>query len=411
MVMKRLLAFSVVVVVLFGAIIWTSPSILKEVKLGLDLKGGFEVLYEASPYDEGGVVTPESLKQTAKALEKRIDESGVAEPEILPEGSNRIRVRLPGVENEEEIREMLAKPINLTFRAPDGTIMLDGRDFKENSAGVAYDNFNRPIVTIELKDGNKLYDVTSALVGQKLAIYLDEEMISDPVVNYPISGTSAQISLGDAKVAEAEYLRDLINMGSLPLKLTEKYTQSVGAKLGLDSMKDTVTAGVIGSVIVLVFMMLVFRIPGFVASISIITYAWLLILVHNWLNATLTLPGIAAFVLGVGMSVDANIITAERIKEEIRSGKSMISSLKAGSKNSFRTIMDANITSIIASIALYVIGDGAIKGFALTMIFSIIVSVITNIYLSRFLLSMLVQSNAFMKPKFYGVKEEDVRAL
>src|SRR5690606_28714622 len=295
--------------------------------------------------------------------------------------------------------------------APDGTIMLDGRDVKENSAGVAYDNFNRPIVTIELKDGNKLYDVTSALVGQKLAIYLDEEMISDPVVNYPISGTSAQISLGDAKVAEAEYLRDLINMGSLPLKLTEKYTQSVGAKLGLDSMKDTVTAGVIGSVIVLVFMMLVFRIPGFVASISIITYAWLLILVHNWLNATLTLPGIAAFVLGVGMSVDANIITAERIKEEIRSGKSMISSLKAGSKNSFRTIMDANITSIIASIALYVIGDGAIKGFALTMIFSIIVSVITNIYLSRFLLSMLVQSNAFMKPKFYGVKEEDVRAL
>lgn len=411
MVKKRLLTFVAVVVVLFAAIAWTSPSILKDVKLGLDLKGGFEVLYEASPFDEGGEVTPQTLKQTAQALQKRIDQSGVAEPEILTEGANRIRVRLPGVENEEEIRELLAKPINLTFRAPDGTVMLDGRDFKENSAGVAYDNFNRPIVTIELKDGDKFYDVTSQLVGQRLSIYLDEEMISDPEVNYPISGGSAQISLGNAKKAEAEYLRDLINMGSLPLKLTEKYTQSVGAKLGLNSLKDTVTAGVIGSLIVLVFIVIVFRVPGFVAGISIITYAWLLVLVHNWLNATLTLPGIAAFVLGVGIAVDANIITAERIKEEIRSGKSMSSSLKAGSKNSFRTIMDANITSIIASVALYVIGDGAIKGFALTMIFSIIVSVLTNIYLSRFLLSLLVNSKAFNKPKHYGVKEEQIRAL
>jgi len=411
MVKKRLLAFVTVVVVLFVTMIWTSPSILKSVKLGLDLKGGFEVLYEASPFDEGGEVTPESLKQTAKALLKRIDNSGVTEPEILPEGNNRIRVRLPGVENEDEIRDLLSKPINLTFRAPDGTVMLDGRDFKENSAGVAYDNFNRPIVTIELKDGDKFYQVTSQLVGQYLAIYLDEEEISRPNVDYPISGGSAQITLGDKDRAYAEYLRDLINMGSLPLKLTEKYTQSVGATLGMNSLKDTVTAGVIGSLIVLLFMVIVFRVPGFVAGISIITYAWILILVHVWLKATLTLPGIAAFVLGVGMAVDANIITAERIKEEIRSGKSMLSSLKAGSKSSFRTIMDANITSIIACVALYVIGDGAIKGFALTMIFSIVVSVLTNIYLARFLLSMLVSSNMFNKPKHYGVKEEQVRAL
>ena len=411
MVKKRLLAFVTVVVVLFVTMIWTSPSILKSVKLGLDLKGGFEVLYEASPFDEGGEVTPESLKQTAKALLKRIDQTGVTEPEILPEGTNRIRVRMPGVEDEDEIRDLLSKPINLTFRAPDGTVMLDGRDFKENSAGVAYDNFNRPIVTIELKDGDKFYQVTSQLVGQYLGIYLDDEEISRPNVDYPISGGSAQITLGDKDRAYAEYLRDLINMGSLPLKLTEKYTQSVGATLGMNSLKDTVTAGVIGSLIVLLFMVIVFRVPGFVAGISIITYAWILILVHVWLKATLTLPGIAAFVLGVGMAVDANIITAERIKEEIRSGKSMLSSLKAGSKSSFRTIMDANITSIIACVALYVIGDGAIKGFALTMIFSIVVSVLTNIYLSRFLLSMLVSSNMFNKPKHYGVKEEQVRAL
>lgn len=411
MVKKRLLTFVLVVVVLFGVIAWTSPSILKNVKLGLDLKGGFEVLYEATPFEEGGQVTPEALNQTAKSLEKRINASGVAEPEVLPEGTNRIRVRLPGVSNEEEIRELLAKPINLTFRAPDGTIMLNGTDFKENSAGVVYDQLNRPVVTIELKDADKFTKITTDLVGQYLAIYLDDEEISRPSVNFPITGGSAQISLGNADREEAEELRDLINMGSLPLKLTEKYTQSVGAKLGLDSLKDTVTAGVIGSIIVIIFMMIIFRIPGLVAGISIVTYAWLLILVHNLLDATLTLPGIAAFILGVGIAVDANIITAERIKEEIRSGKSMVSSLKAGSKSSFRTIMDANITSIIASVALWVIGDGAIKGFALTMIFSIIVSVLTNIFMSRLLLTLLVSSNKFMKPSYYGVREEDIRAL
>lgn len=408
---KRLLAFAVVVVVLFGAIAWTSPSMLKNVKLGLDLQGGFEILYEASTYEENGVVAPETLKQTANSLGKRIDATGLVEPEITTEGANRIRVRLPGAENEEEIRELLAKPINLTFRAPDGTIKLDGKDFKENSAGVAYDNLHRPMVTIELVDADKFTRVTSELVNQYLAIYLDEEEISRPSVTTPITGGSAQITLGNADRAEAEYLRDLINMGSLPLKLTEKYTQSVGAQLGMDSLRDTVTAGVIGSVLVLIFMLLVFRLPGFVAAVSIITYAWLLILVHNLLGATLTLPGIAAFVLGVGMAVDANIITAARLKEEIRSGKSMLSSLKAGSKHSMRAIMDANITSIIATIALFYIGDGAIKGFALTMIFSILVSIVTNIYFSRLLLQLLVSSNKFNNPKYYGVKEADIRAL
>ncbi|WP_168121644.1 protein translocase subunit SecD [Paenibacillus sp. HB172176] len=409
---KRIIAFLAVVVVLFGVIAWTSPAMIKDVKLGLDLKGGFEVLYEAVPFEGGSEVTQDSLKKTAESLKKRVDESGVAEPEITTEGSNRIRVRLAGVTDEDAMRELLAKPINLTFRAPDGTVELDGTDFKEGGAGVAYDSLNHPIVTIELKDAGKMEEVTTKLLGQTLAIYLDEEEISAPNITQVITGKTAQITLGsDGTIDEAKNLRDLINMGSLPLKLNEKYTQSVGAKLGQKSLDDTVMAGVIGSLIVLVFMIVIFRIPGFVASITIITYAWLLILVMNLMNATLTLPGIAAFVLGVGIAVDANIITAERIKEEIRSGKSMLSSLKAGSKSSTRTIMDANITSIIASVVLYYIGDGAIKGFALTMIFSILVSVLTNVFLARFLMTLLVRSNRFLKPGFYGVKEAEIREL
>lgn len=408
---KRIMAFLLIVVVAFAIMAGTSPWLLNNVKLGLDLKGGFEVLYEAVPFEGGVEVTPESLKQTAQSLLKRIDKEGLVEPEITTEGSNRIRIKLPGLENEEEMRKLLAKPINLTFRAPDGEIMLTGTDFVENAAGLEFNELNQPVVTIKLKDAKKFGDVTSKLVGQFMAIYLDEEEISSPRVDQAINSDSAIITMGNSPTEEARELRDLINMGSLPLKLEEKYTQSVGAKLGMESLKDTVTAGIIGSIIVLVFMVIIFRVPGFVASITIITYAWLLILVQNLMNATLTLPGIAAFVLGVGMAVDANIITAERIKEEIRSGKSMLSSLKAGSKNSFRTIMDANITSIIASAVLYFIGDGAIKGFALTMIFSILVSVITNIFFARFLLSMLVRSNRFLKPGYYGVKEAEIREL
>ncbi|GBG08721.1 protein translocase subunit SecD [Paenibacillus agaridevorans] len=408
---KRIVAFLAIVVVAFAVMAGTSPWLLKGVKLGLDLKGGFEVLYEAVPYEGGVAVTPESLKQTANSLQKRVDASGLVEPEITTEGANRIRVKLPGVENEEEVRNLLAKPINLTFRAPDGEIMLTGTDFVENAAGLEFNELNRPVVTIKLKNAKKFEEVTSKLVGQTMSIYLDEQEISSPRVNQVIASDSAVIEMGNSSTQEARELRDLINMGSLPLKLEEKYTNSIGAKLGMESLKDTVTAGILGSVIVLVFMIIIFRLPGFVAAITIITYAWLLILVQNLMNATLTLPGIAAFVLGVGMAVDANIITAERIKEEIRSGKSMLSSLKAGSKSSFRTIMDANITGIISSAVLYFIGDGAIKGFALTMIFSILVSIVTNIYFARFLLDMLVRSNRFMKPGYYGVKESEIREL
>ncbi|UVI28087.1 protein translocase subunit SecD [Paenibacillus spongiae] len=407
---KRIIAFLAIVVIMFGAIAWTSPSLVKDIRLGLDLKGGFEVLYEAQPIEGGEKVTPASLKETAKSLEARADKFGIAEPEITTEGSNRIRIKLAGVTNEDEVRAMLKKPINLTFRGPDGKIELQGNDFTQNGAKVEFDQLGKPMVTIKLKDAKKFEDVTTRLTGQTLGIYLDEEMLSNPSVNYPISGGSAQIS-GEYTMEEATKLADTINMGALPLKLTEKYTQSVGATLGQESLKKTVEAGVIGTIIILVFLIILFRIPGVVAAITVISYTWLLVVVFNLMNATLTLPGIAAFVLGIGMAVDANIIMYERIKEEIRSGKSLLSSLKTGSKNSFRTIMDANITNIISSIVLYYIGNGAIRGFALTMIFSILVSILTNVFLSRLLIYLLIQSKLFTKPSYYGVKEDEIRAL
>ncbi len=407
---KRIVAFFAIVLIVFAAIGVTSPQLVKQVKLGLDLKGGFEILYVAEPIEPGKPVTPESLKQTAISLEKRADSLGIAEPEVTTEGSDRIRVKLAGVSNEEEVRKIIKEPAQLTFRGPDGTKELLGSDFVEGAAKVGFDETNRPLISIEVKDKEKFRKVTEKLLGQPLAIYLDETLLSAPEVRSVLTDGKATIT-GNYTFDEANKLKDTINLGALPLKLTEKYTQSVGATLGQLSLQETVKAGLVGSVLILLFMLIFYRIPGLVASIAIITYSWLLLLVFDLINATLTLPGIAAFILGIGMAVDANIITAERIKEEIRSGKSILSSMKAGSKHSFRTIMDANITNIIAGAVLFYIGNGAIRGFALTTMLSIVLSVITNVFFARFLTLLLIRSNLFKKPVYFGVKESEIREL
>lgn len=407
---KRISVFFMTIVITLGVVIWSSPELLNRVKLGLDLKGGFEILYTAEPLEPGGAITKDGLKKAAESIAKRIDKLGIVEPEVLPEGNDRIRVRLPGVTNEEEVRELISKPAELTFRAPDGTKKLIGTDFVEGGARVGYDRSNQPLVEIKMKSREKFRDVTQELIGQTLGIYLDDELISNPGVSQVIDSDVATIT-GQFTYIEAKALADTINLGALPLKLTEKYTQSVGATLGLASLEQTMKAAVIGSVIILIFMVLYYRVPGLVAAFTLITYVWLVLLVFNLMHGTLTLPGIAALVLGVGMAVDANIITYERIREEIRSGKTVMSSLKAGSKHSFRTIMDANITSIISAVVLYVIGNGAIRGFAVITLLSLIISILTNVFLSRALLSLLVRGNWLKKPKFFGVKEAEIREL
>ncbi|MEF3312464.1 protein translocase subunit SecD [Paenibacillus sp. GYB004] len=408
--MKRLAAFLLIVVITLGVVAWSSPGLLSKVRLGLDLKGGFEILYVAEPIDEGKAVTRDSLVQTAQSLAKRADASGVAEPEVTTEGTDRIRVKLAGVENQEEVRALLRKPAELTFRGPDGKKEMVGSDFVEGAAEVGFNQTNQPIISIEVKDKAKFAEITQRLLGQPLAIYLDETQLSAPVVQQVLTDGKATIT-GSYTYEEAKELKDIINLGALPLKLTEKYTQSVGATLGQQSLEQTIKAGIIGSLLILLFMVVFYRVPGIVAAITLITYTWLVLLVFYWMNATLTLPGIAALILGIGMAVDANIIKFERVKEEIRSGKSLLSSLKSGHKHSFRTIMDANITNIISCGVLYYIGNGAIRGFALTMIVSILISMLTNVLFSRFLITLLVRSNLFKKPVYFGVKEADIREL
>ncbi|MFB9326516.1 protein translocase subunit SecD [Paenibacillus aurantiacus] len=407
---RRIAGFLLTALITLAVVFTTSPTILSGIKLGLDLKGGFEILYEAQPIEEGGTITKEALQQTAKSLAKRADSFGVTEPEVTTEGTNRIRARIAGVQDEATVREMMKKPAELTFRGPDGKKELLGNDFVEGAAEVAMDEMNQPMILIEVKDKEKLREVSQRLLGQELSIYLDEEMLSNPVVRDVLGNGSATIS-GNYTMTEAKELADIINMGALPLKLTEKYTQSVGASLGQKSLEQTLLAGVIATIFILLFMLFVYRVPGFIACITLIIYNWGLLVLYYWMQATLTLPGIAAFVLGVGMAVDANIITAERIREEMRTGKSLLSAMKAGSKSSFRTILDANVTTIVAAGVLYFVGTGAIQGFALTLILSNILSMATNVYLSRFLLKLFIGTGWLSESKHYGVKPSDIQKL
>jgi preprotein translocase subunit SecD len=412
---KRISVFFLTVIVVLGFVATSSPGLVNKIKLGLDLKGGFEILYTASPLNAGQPLTKETLQQAADNIAKRADTLGVTEPEVYPEGNDRIRVRLAGVTNEDEVRSQISTPAVLTFRSADGKIMLDGTDFVENAAKVGFDETNRPRIEIKLKSKDKFKQVTTEISklprpSNVLAIYLDDKELTAPAVEAPIDSDSAVIN-GNYTNDEAKNLAKTINLGALPLKLTEKYIQRVDATLGQASLAQTARAGLIASILIFLFMVVFYRVPGLIASFTLITYTWLLLAVFDWMNATLTLPGIAALVLGVGMAVDANIITYERIREEIRSGKSILSSLKSGSKHSFRTIMDANVTNLIAGAVLYYVGNGAIRGFAVITMVSIVISILTNVFLSRALLLLIIRGNMLKKPGYFGVKEAEIREL
>jgi len=406
---NKIIIFVLLFLIITASILFTWKSITHNIILGLDLQGGFEILYQVSPL-AGEKLTSDAINQAIAAISKRINIIGVSEPDITKEGSDRIRVKLAGVTDQAKAREILGKPAKLTFRNEKGEILLSGNDLVQGGASVVFNNLNEPLVSLKLKDAKKFADITKEYLGRPIAIYLDETMLTNPVVQDVITGGAATIS-GHRTVDEAKELAELLNAGALPVELKEIQSNSVGASLGLMALEKTLNASIIATIIILLFMLIYYRLPGFVAVISLITYVYLLLLTFDLLNVVLTLPGIAAFVLGIGMAVDANIIMYERIKEEIRNGKSIVSATRAGSKQSFNTILDANLTTIIAAFVLFFFGIGAIQGFAITLIISILLSMLTNVLLSRVLLSLLVEAKLFNNIRWFGVKGEEINAL
>lgn len=428
----RIIAFLLLLVLFAGTIGTTSKSILNDVKLGLDLQGGFEVLYQVEPLKDGQKITESTVTDTAGALSKRIDVLGVSEPNIQVESDNRIRVQLAGVEDQESARELLSTQANLTFRDADDNLILDGSDLKEGKAKSDFSESGSPVVTLEMKDSNKFGEVTSALSqipapNNVLVIWLDFEegvdsyaeevnkpdpaFVSAPRVSQTINSSNVEIS-GDFTVEEAAELAGILNAGALPVELVEIYSTSVGAQFGDEALNKTIFAGIIGIALIFIYILLYYRAPGFVAVITLSVYIYLILLVFTKINAVLTLPGIAALMLGVGMAVDANILMYERIREELRVGKSTKESFASGSKSSFTAILDANITTLLAAIVLFIFGTSSVKGFAMMLIISILVSFITAVWGSRILLGLLVNSGLLDgKTALFGIPKKHVHGV
>jgi SecD/SecF fusion protein len=424
---SRIVAFLLIIVLAAGLMGGTTNKILGEIKLGLDLQGGFEVLYKVEPLEKGkGKIDESALKSTAQALDKRINVLGVSEPVIQIEGNDRIRVQLAGITDQNEAREMLSTEANLTFRDIQDKKLLDGSDLVQGGAAQEFDQYGKPSVSLKLKDANKFKEVTESVLGSPLVIWLDFEdgdsyseeaakeepkYLSAPMVSEVINSDTVSIT-GNFTVDEATRLAELLNAGALPVKLTEEYSTSVGAQFGDQALKDTVKAGIIGVGIVFLFMLLYYRLPGLVAVITLSIYVYLNLLALDLMNGVLTLPGIAALILGVGMAVDANIITYERIKDELRVGKSLRAAVQAGNKNSTSTVVDANLTTMLAAIILFVYGTSSVKGFATLLIVSILMSFVSAVYGSRLLLGLLVKSKAFDKKiTWFGVNKKDVKHI
>ncbi|MGG1659807.1 protein translocase subunit SecD [Brevibacillus sp. NRS-1366] len=405
---SKLAVFMGVVIVLSMLMVATTTKITEKINLGLDLQGGFEILYKVEPLHPGAEISTDLLKVTATMIEKRVNIGGVKEPEVTIENPDRIRVKLAGVTDQETLRNLIGKPAVLTFRDERGNTVMEGYDLAPNGASVDFDELKRPLIILKFAEPQKFADVTKRNLNKKIAIYLDDEMLTNPVIEEVITSGSAQIR-GQHSVEEAKQLADILNSGALPSKLVELQANSVGASLGAMALQKTVFSGYVGFGVVLLFMLWVYRMPGMIANLTLVFFTYVCLLVLYWMQATLTLTGIAGFILSVGMAVDANIITYERIQEELRSGKTALSAFRTGQRRSFITILDSHVTTVIAALVLMAFGSSSIQGFSIILIMTLIVSLFTNVFGSRWLLSLLLKTNLFMKPHWYGVAEQDIR--
>ncbi|MGE7302543.1 protein translocase subunit SecDF [Priestia megaterium] len=429
----RIVAFFLLVLLVFSTIGTTMTGITKDIKLGLDLQGGFEILYKVSPAKKGDVIDKKALNSTVEALRQRVDVLGVSEPSIQIEGNDRIRVQLAGVTNQKQARDLLSTQANLTFRDVNDRVLMDGTDLAQGGAKQSFDQSNQPSVSLKLKNAKKFEKITREL-SQKpapnnlIVIWLDYEegkdsyqkeatkqnpkYLSAASVSSVLTQPDVEISGGNFTVKSATQLAELLNAGSLPVKLDELYSTSVGAQFGEEALHTTILAGIIGIGIIFLYMLFFYRLPGLIAIITLSFYIYLNLVVFDLMHVVMTLPGIAALILGVGMAVDANIITYERIKDELKTGRSVISAYRAGNRRSLATIFDANITTMLAALVLFFYGQSSVKGFATTLMIGIVLSFVTAVYGTRLLMSLLVNSRWFdKKPGYFGVKKEQIHDL
>ena len=389
----------------YASIILSSTGIGEDmsIPLGLDLSGGVSITYQV--VDENP--SAEDMSDTIYKLQKRVD-SYSTEASVYQVGDDRITVEIPGVQDANQILEDLGNPGSLEFQMPDGTVFMTGDMVADAQAATQTDTYGNKEYVVALKltdEGAKIFgEVTSENIGKNLPIVYDGETISYPRVQTAITGGEAQIT-GMADFEEAETLATQIRIGSLSLQLSELESSVVGAQLGSQAISSSLKAGAIGLAIVMVFMIIMYAVPGIAASLALAIYTTLVIATLYLFEITLTLPGIAGIILGIGMAVDANVIVFARIREEIATGKSVQTSMKIGFQKAMSAILDGNITTLIASVVLMALGSGTVKGFAYTLMIGIILSLFTAMVVTRYILYSLY-ALGLKSEKLYGRAKE-----
>ncbi len=429
--LKRVLAVLVILLIAFGwyVTIFGLGSVMEptkdKIKMGLDIKGGVNVVMEAKTDLEGEDLV-KLMNQTQAVIEERVNQMGLAEPVVTVEGKNRIRVELPGAEDAEDAIEQIGKTAQLQFALADGTIVLDGSNVKDATTGTSEKGGYAVNLQFDSDGADKFTaatqkaysgEVASAIEGVQnnaIMILLDDQIISAPSVSDgPITGGSCEITGGFTQ-EEAKDLAALIRGGALPVELTEVNSSVQTAKIGFNALEQSVIAGFIGIILIFIIMIVGYRLMGVTANIGLLLYIVIILNVMALMGSVLTLPGIAGIILSIGMAVDANVVIFSRIREEIVAGKSIRVAVQEGFKRAMSTVIDSQVTTFIAAIILYQIGTSSVKGFAWTLMIGILASLFTAVLITRLYMSILSESKLFAKKSklfakksFYGIKKNN----
>ena len=412
---KKLMFWMIIALVIAAAVV----IIKKPTKLGLDLVGGSRIVLEAQTTDTIAKITPDMMSSLQFAIENRVNALGVAETVVQQTGEKRLLVEIPNISDPAKAKEFLGETAELEFKkpldnqygatgwAPTG---LTGKDVKK--ALISTNPGGQWVVSLEFNDkGTKKFgQLTQELVGKPMAIFFNGDMQSAPVIQEPILGGHAQISGGDSGFAyeEAKKMVDLLNAGALPVPAKIIEESLVGPTLGADSIAKSKTAGIIGIGLVMIFMLLYYRLPGAIADVALIIYSLLVFAVFKIVPVTLTLAGIAGFILSIGMAVDANILIFERTKEELNAGRTLFTAINAGFDRAFTSIFDSNMTTIITCVILYFLGTSIIKGFALTLIIGVLISMFTAITVTKNFMHLLFGAGQLKHPGWFGIKQSEI---
>jgi preprotein translocase subunit SecD len=413
---------AVLLLAIVGLCIWAIVPIQQKIHLGLDLQGGARVLLELQPTKEVPTITPDIQSQVETVVQNRVNGLGVSEPVISKVGTNRLLVELPAVKNADEAERLLKETAVLEFKiippqvsarahadkkyADDpngaykdsGPVVYSGAELK--SAQPGYGQAGQPQVNFQTKDATKFGKLTQENLGKLLGIFLDKKFVSDATIQGVIT-SDGEIS-GSFTDDDVSLLANELNAGALPVPTTIVEKDDVGPILGHDDLTKSLYASIVGLALVLIFMAVVYRLPGLLADVALVVYVLALLALLSAAHAVLTLPGIAGFVLSIGMAVDANVLIFERLKEELWAGKSLRTAVKIGFRRAFSSVFDSHITTIVGAGVLFVLGTGTVKGFAYTLFWGTVFSLFTAVFVTRFLMDVIVERDLVTNQKAFG---------